>query len=170
VKANYYYLVIFPILVLGGCATYNDLGNGRYDVTRTTEMRSPFGTNMGFAKVENCEGVRVNPGSSLEFRDCRPVTDWVPMSSQGQGGQIVSGALTGVGAGVGGAMVNTGNSVIQNLTTTTVNGTDEDGYKEMAKRSALKKAKKECQDALARNDWAALAAATTRLRDLSAKP
>jgi hypothetical protein len=48
--------------------------------------------------------------------------------------------------------------------------TDEDGYREMAKRSALRKAKKECDDALARNDFVALAAAVDRLRDLSSKP
>lgn len=46
----------------------------------------------------------------------------------------------------------------------------EDGYAEFAKKRELAKLKKECQDALARNDWPALAAATKRLRDAATKP
>jgi hypothetical protein len=97
-------------LLLVGCATYNDIGNGRYDVTRTTEVRSPFGTNMGFAKVENCAGVRPSAGATLEFTDCRDVTTWVPMSSQGQGGTIAAGALQGIGLGVAGALIGNGSA------------------------------------------------------------
>ena len=47
---------------------------------------------------------------------------------------------------------------------------DEDQIPELLKRRKLSNLKKECADALARNDWAALADATARLRDLSAKP
>lgn len=109
-----------PLLLLLGCSTYNyDLKNGRADVTVTTEQRSPFGTNMGFARVENCKVEKAHPNDLSEtLSECNPVTHWVPMWSQGVGGQIVGGALTGIGAGVGGAMVNTGNSVIQSVTTT----------------------------------------------------
>lgn len=107
-------------LLLVGCASYHDAGNGRYNITETTEVRSPFGTNMGFARIANCKGVPGNLG--LEFSECNPVTGWTPMSSQGQGGAIVSGALVGLGAGIGGAMVDTGSSVIQNVVTAPTKG------------------------------------------------
>jgi hypothetical protein len=116
-------LGIFAVMVLSGCATYHDAGNGRYNVTETTEVRSPFGTNMGFARVANCKGEKAHPNDlSMTLTDCNPVTGWVPMSSQGQGGQVVGGALTGIGAGVGGAMVNTGNSVVQSVITAPAKG------------------------------------------------
>ena len=92
-----------PLLVLTGCASYIDYGNGRYGVARVSEQRSPFGTNAGFTYLDNCEGTQANPGASLEFRDCHPVTPISVISSQGQGGQVVSGALNGLGFGLGSA-------------------------------------------------------------------
>ncbi len=47
---------------------------------------------------------------------------------------------------------------------------DEDQIPELLKRRKLAGLKKECQDALLRNDWVALADATTRLRDFASKP
>jgi hypothetical protein len=47
---------------------------------------------------------------------------------------------------------------------------DEDQLPELMKRRKLASMKKECADALARNDWAELAAAVERLRTFSAKP
>ncbi len=46
----------------------------------------------------------------------------------------------------------------------------EDGYAEFKKKRELAALKKECHDALARNDWPALAVATQRLRDAATKP
>ena len=86
-----------------GCASYIDYGNGRYGVTRVSEERSPFGTNAGFAYLDNCEGRRANPGATLEFTDCHAVTPLSVISSQGQGGAIVGGALNGLGFGLGSA-------------------------------------------------------------------
>jgi hypothetical protein len=115
--------ILISVMTVGlvACSTYNvDVKNGRVNITETTEERSPFGTNMGFARVANCKYEKLNINDvSPTPTECNPVTNWIPMYSQGQGGQIVGGALTGVGAGVGGAMVNTGNSVIQSVTTTT---------------------------------------------------
>lgn len=88
---------------LTACASYIDYGNGRYGVTRVSEERSPFGTNAGFAYLDNCEGYRQNPGATLEFKDCHPVTPLTAIQSQGQGGQVVSGALNGLGFGLGSA-------------------------------------------------------------------
>lgn len=98
-------MLLFGIIGIGlvGCASYIDYGNGRYGVTRVSEERSPFGTNAGWTYLDNCEGYRQNPGSMLEFKDCRPMMAPVPISSQGQGGQIVGGALTGLGFGLGSA-------------------------------------------------------------------
>ena len=110
-------LLCVAAMGLTACASYIDYGNGRYGVTRVSEERSPFGTNAGFAFLENCEGFRQNPGATLEFKDCRQITPITPIQSQGQGGQVVGGAFTGIGMGVGGAMVNTGSSVIQSVTT-----------------------------------------------------
>jgi hypothetical protein len=109
--------------LLIGCASYHDAGNGRYNVTETTEVRSPFGTNMGFARIANCKGEKAHPNDlSMTLTDCNPVTSWIPMSSQGQGGAIAGGALTGMGAAVGGSLVDTGNSVIQSVITAPAKG------------------------------------------------
>ena len=98
-------VILLAILVMGttACASYIDYGNGRYGVTRVSEERSPFGTNAGFAYLDNCEGKRANPGATLEFTDCHPITPLSVISSQGQGGVIVSGALNGLGFGLGSA-------------------------------------------------------------------
>ena len=47
---------------------------------------------------------------------------------------------------------------------------DEDQLPEIIKRRKLKSLKEECRRALADNDFVALAVATARLRDFSAKP
>jgi hypothetical protein len=82
-----------------GCASYIDYGDGRYGVTKVSEQRSPFGTNGGYAVLMNCEGKQGNLG--MEFTDCKQMTDYHPIYSQGQGGAIVGGALTGLGFGLG---------------------------------------------------------------------
>jgi hypothetical protein len=99
-----YALILFALL-LSGCATYIDLGDGRYGVTRASEERSPFGTNAGFAYLENCQGIQ-DPAyfyQKLTFTDCKQATPITPIYSQGVGGQIVGGALTGLGFGLGNA-------------------------------------------------------------------
>lgn len=98
-------LLIAASLSLTACASYIDYGNGRYGVTRVSEERSPFGTNAGFSYLENCQGTQA-PGynyQKLTFSDCFRVTDVTPIYSQGQGGQVVGGALTGLGFGLGNA-------------------------------------------------------------------
>ena len=113
-------MLLVSLLVLGtGCSTVHDWGNGRVVNVITAEQRSPFGTNMGFALAQDCAAVVVPEEGiqpifpSYTYTDCRPLTGWVPMSSQGQGGQIVQGVLNAAGlVGLGAVM---GNS------TTTVN-------------------------------------------------
>lgn len=48
--------------------------------------------------------------------------------------------------------------------------TNEDKLPELRKRRELAKLRKDCEDALRRNDWPGLAAATQRLRDAATKP
>lgn len=102
-KTVYGIMVGVSLLFLSGCTTYDlDVKNGRVNITQVTENRSPFGTNMGFARVANCKYEKLNEYDTLTTpTDCNPVTPWVPMFSQGQGGQVVGGALTGLGFGVG---------------------------------------------------------------------
>ena len=99
-------------LLLSGCASYIDYGDGRYGVTRVSEERSAFGTNGGFMYLDNCHGTQ-DPSYSyqkLTFSDCKVVTPLTPIYSQGVGGQIVGGALTGLGFGLGSAFSGVSNS------------------------------------------------------------
>jgi len=93
-------VLLSVLLVITGCTSVVDLGGGRYIVPRAAEVRSPFGTNMGFAMLQSCDGVvQTEDGlqplvPTVEYRNCQGVTDWQPMFSQGQGGQIVQGVMT----------------------------------------------------------------------------
>lgn len=99
---------VLPLLLVG-CASVYEYGDGHVAIVRSAEERSPFGTNMGFAKLQKCEKVETSTHPLLyDYVHCYDLTDWTPMSSQGQGGQIVSGALTGIGLGVAGALVDSG--------------------------------------------------------------
>lgn len=98
-------LVLLAGLLLTGCTTVHDFGNGRIAVPRLVEVRSPFGTNAGFVLVEHCEAAASTWFRTQEYFDCHPLTGWVPISSQGQGGQIVQGLLNGAGlVGLGALM------------------------------------------------------------------
>ena len=97
-------LCVVP-LVLVGCVSAHDLGNGRVEVPRTAEVRSPFGTNITYGKLENCARILGPNRTTKEFADCFTVIDWQMVSSQGQGGQIAAGALNAIGLGVLGAVM-----------------------------------------------------------------
>lgn len=118
-------LVVGALLFLTGCTTVHDLGGGRYIVPRTAEVRSPFGTNMGFVMLETCDGVdRKESGlqplfPTKDYINCQGLTDWQPMSSQGQGGQIVSGVLQASGLlGLGALVPSAGSTAIQSQSVT----------------------------------------------------
>lgn len=104
-------LMLLGMLGLSGCTTVHEWGNGRVVVPHVVEVRSPFGTNAGFVMIEDCEG-SAKPDEGLQplfptrtYTDCRPLTGWVPVSSQGQGGQITQGVLIGAGTvGLGAVM------------------------------------------------------------------
>lgn len=103
--------VALSLVTLVGCHSAFDLGGGRYVVTQSTEQRSPFGTNMGFARAVMCDAPAIPEDGIMpifpdakDYRNCQAVTDWMPLGSQGQGGQIVGGALMGIGIGVAGSI------------------------------------------------------------------
>ena len=112
--ARYQYIgAVLLLLVMAGCTTTHDLGGGRYLVPRTVEERSLFGTNMGFVWIEACDGMADPKQPGMIYRNCESVTEKVPMSSQGQGGQITSGLLNAAGLwGLGALMP--GGSVTNN--------------------------------------------------------
>jgi len=98
------------------CTSVANLGNGRYAVPTAAEVRSPFGSNIAFGKLENCLGVQESPGATMVYTDCHTIRDWSEaLATQGQGGQILGGAAAGTGAAVGGMMVDTGANVGQNV-------------------------------------------------------
>ena len=108
-------IIVLFLLGLAGCTTDAALTNGRYLHTIVTEVRSPFGTNMGFAKVEECARA-TDQQNVLTYRytDCVDRSGLIPMSSQGQGGQIAQGVLIGAGVGAGAAVAG---GVSQSVTT-----------------------------------------------------
>ena len=114
------YLLISLVMLLAGCSTYAELGQDHVARTLVTEERSAFGTNMGFAKLQHCEKKFANTDkTAYELVNCTDLSGWQPMSSQGTGGQVVGGALTGLGFGLGSAFGGAGNaaSSVSNSTT-----------------------------------------------------
>lgn len=97
------WLLLATVVVLAGCASTIDLGHERYGVTKVSEERSLFGTNGGFMYLDDCAKV-YDPQTKLPtWADCKTIAGPVPIYSQGVGGQIVGGALTGIGFGLGSA-------------------------------------------------------------------
>lgn len=110
-------VILLSAMFLSACTTVHDLGEGKYLVPRTVEERSLLGTNMGFAWVEQCDGTIDPKKFGVQYVNCNPVTAKVPMSSQGQGGQIAAGLLQAAGFWGLGALMPGSNSV----TNSTVN-------------------------------------------------
>lgn len=124
-------IVITLCLLATGCTSVVDLGKGRVAVPRYAEVRSPFGTNAGFIRVDECYSVvKKEEGlqplfPTVEYVDCVQATNWEPVSSQGQGGQIVQGALIGGGIAGGAALLRpstvTGNATANSASNATSN-------------------------------------------------
>lgn len=124
-------LMAISLLILSGCTTTHDLGNGKYLVPRAVEERSLFGTNMGFAWIEQCDGLADPKKFGIMYENCKEVTAKVPMSSQGQGGQIASGLLQaagfwGLGALMPGGSVN--QSAVSSSNATAISVTNGGGH------------------------------------------
>ncbi len=121
-------MLALSIMVLAGCLSPYKEASGTYIKTAHSEFRSPFGTNNSFAKLQRCRGPEkvVLFYFEADFTDCKDLDMsetmlWSHGYSQGQGGQVVSGAMNaaalgGVAAAAGGA----GNAV-SSSTATVVN-------------------------------------------------
>ena len=104
-----FYFLLLPLLLVG-CTTAFQRADGTYDVPRNVEVRSPFGTNAGFVKLEHCLKAEKNQFGFAEYTDCHAQKDWVETQSQGQGGQVAAGAMIGLGFGLGAAFAPTGST------------------------------------------------------------
>ena len=113
-------LSLFAVLVLAGCSSVAELGGGMYAKTISSQERAPFGTNTGHAKLDICRGQQGHWWQSVQLYDCRTEVEWQLVSSQGQGGIIVAGAMTGVGIGVAGALMSNMNQAVNASQTVTV--------------------------------------------------
>lgn len=126
---------VFAFLLLAGCLSPYKQPDGSYLVTKHSEVRSPFGTNGGFDFLERCKGPEKKVLFYLEadFTNCEQVeiepTQAAHKSSQGQGGQIMEGAMNAgaLGAAIatragGNAAASAGAVAIQSTTVTVGKG------------------------------------------------
>ena len=113
-------LSLCAVLVLAGCSSIAELGGGMYAKTIASQDRDLFGTNSGHAKLDICRGQKDHWWQSVQLYDCRTEVEWKLISSQGQGGQIVSGAFMGLGLGLG--LAHSGSNVSQGLNQHVDNG------------------------------------------------
>ncbi len=121
-------IAICLFAITTACTTTHDLGDGKYLVPRTVEERSLFGTNMGFAWIEQCDGQPDPKQPGMLYANCQAVTHKIPMSSQGQGGQITSGLLNAAGLwGLGALMP--GGSVTNNASAVVNQAPGKPGHK-----------------------------------------
>lgn len=95
-------ILSLSVLALVGCTSVSQRTDGTWDVPKQVEVRSPFGTNQSAMRVENCTTKVHHAFGSDDYLNC---TDdkygYTVAHSQGQGGQIVSGMIMGLGFGLG---------------------------------------------------------------------
>lgn len=127
-------IIAFMVLVLAGCITPYKEPSGRYVKPAQSEVRSAFGTNQSFSRLERCDGPAKKVWFYLEgdFSNCVMMTkaeqdEWMHGYSRGAGPEIVGAAIMGgsVGAGAAlsgganaaaGATANASNVAIQTVT------------------------------------------------------
>ena len=113
-------VVLLAIMALGltACVSDMDLGNGRVMNLAKVEARSAFGVNDSRSRLRDCLKTRDEQDiTSYVYADCHWMeSEWRQSTSPGQGGQIVSGALQGIGLGVAGALIGNGVGASANAT------------------------------------------------------
>ena len=96
---------LLPLFGLVGCVSNMDLGNGRVLNLAKVEHRSAFGVNDSRYRIRDC-AVTKDANGIDELTDCHWMeSEWRQSNSPGQGGQIISGALQGIGLGVAGSLI-----------------------------------------------------------------
>jgi len=98
-------------LSLSGCVTPYKEPSGRYIKASQSEVRSAFGTNQSFARLERCDGPEKKVFFYLEgdFKNCVLLTkaeqdEWQHGYSRGAGPEIVGAAIVGGSVGAGAAL------------------------------------------------------------------
>lgn len=96
--------ILFLVVGISGCVTTLEIAPGQYLALVVVETRSTFGTNVAASRLVVCRK------EQSEFRDCRYLSDeeqrhWQFAYSAGQGGQLLSGGMIGLGGAIGGALV-----------------------------------------------------------------
>lgn len=122
-------LWLVGILVLAGCITPIREGD-KFIKPVAAEVRSPFGTNINFPRLQRCDGPSkvVLFYLDADFTNCAYLTKdeqelYQFGYSQGQGGQVVSGMMNAGAVGAiaataaGGEAANATASAVQTVTT-----------------------------------------------------
>lgn len=112
---------VVAALWLVGCTSVVHNQNGTWDVPRQVESRSLLGTNQAGMRIDNCKREVYRFITPNEYIDCTELVPYGLASSQGQGGQIISGGLMGLGFGLGAAHGGGSQTVNQPITTSTLN-------------------------------------------------
>lgn len=105
-------LIIVALLTASvGCVTPYKEPSGKFIKTSQTEVRSLFGTNQSFARLERCNGPekKVLWYSDGDFTNCVMLTkadqdEWMHAYSRGAGPEIVGAAIVGGSIGAGAAL------------------------------------------------------------------
>ena len=117
------------VLMLTACVTPYKEPSGRYIKTGQTEMRSMFGTNQSFARLERCNGPEKKVWFYTEgdFENCVMLTkaeqdEWLHAYSRGSGPEIVGAVIMGgaIGAGAAVSGVNAAAGATANATNTAI--------------------------------------------------
>ena len=105
-------VIAVGVLMVAGCISpYKEVG-GTYIKTSQSEVRSAFGTNQSFARLERCDGPDKEPWlfyREKDFSNCVMLTkaeqdEWLHGYSRGAGPEIVGAAIVGGSIGAGAAV------------------------------------------------------------------
>jgi hypothetical protein len=103
--------ILGMVVVLAGCVTPYKEPSGKFIKTSQTEVRSLFGTNQSFARLQRCDG----PVKSVlfywdaDFTNCVLLTaaeqnEWEHGYSRGAGPELAGAAIMGGSIGIGAAL------------------------------------------------------------------
>lgn len=117
------------VLLVTGCVTPYKEPSGKYIKTAQSEVRSMFGTNQSFARLERCDG----PATTVlfytegDFSNCVLLTaadqaEWQHAYSRGSGPEIIGATIMGASIGAGAAVsgVNAAAGASANATNTAI--------------------------------------------------
>lgn len=105
------WMIGLMVVSMTGCITPYQEPSGRYIRPVQGEIRSAFGTNQSFARLERCDGPEKKPWYFVDkdFRNCVLLTaqeqnEWAHGYSRGAGPEIVGAAIVGGSVGAGAAL------------------------------------------------------------------